>query len=297
MFIKKRIGSIKFSLLSPQLIRKISAVEVTVSELYDQDGFPVEGGLMDPKMGIVDPGLRCRTCGGRIGECPGHFGFIELARPVIHVKYAEMIYRILTSVCADCGRVLLGEDTLEKFKKNFKSIKEEQSELARWDLVSEVYHIASKSKKCFYCDKPVPEIKYEKPTTYYKDKERLTPIDVRDTLERIPNEDLPFLGLSPDHARPEWMVITALLSPPVTVRPCITLETGERAEDDLTHKLVDIMRINMRLKENMSAGAPEVIVEDLWELLQYHVTTFIDNEITSIPPASLGTAWKCWRIG
>lgn len=81
------------------------------------------------------------------------------------------------------------------------------------------------------------------------------------------------------------MILTVLPVPPVTVRPSITLETGERSEDDLTHKLVDILRINQRLKENMEAGAPQLIVEDLWELLQYHVTTYFDNEASGVPPA------------
>ncbi len=81
------------------------------------------------------------------------------------------------------------------------------------------------------------------------------------------------------------MVLTVLPVPPVTVRPSITLETGERSEDDLTHKLVDILRINQRLVENMEAGAPQLIVEDLWELLQYHVTTYFDNEASGVPPA------------
>jgi DNA-directed RNA polymerase subunit A' len=37
--------------------------------------------------------------------------------------------------------------------------------------------------------------------------------------------------------------------------------------------------------ENREAGAPQLIIEDLWELLQYHVTTFMDNEISGTPPA------------
>jgi len=69
------------------------------------------------------------------------------------------------------------------------------------------------------------------------------------------------------------------------MRPSITLETGERSEDDLTHKLGDIVRINQRLFENINAGAPEIIVEDLWDLLQYHITTFFDNNIAQLPPA------------
>ena len=43
-------------------------------------------------------------------------------------------------------------------------------------------------------------------------------------------------------ARPEWTVLTVLPIPPVTMRPSITLESGERSEDDLTHKLGDIVR-------------------------------------------------------
>src|SRR2546426_44109 len=81
------------------------------------------------------------------------------------------------------------------------------------------------------------------------------------------------------------MGLSALPGPPVTVRPSITLESGDRSEDDLTHKLVDVLRINQRLRENRDAGAPQLIVEDLWELLQYHVTTYFDNQISGIPPA------------
>lgn len=283
--IKKRIGSIDFGLLGPQAIRKISALEVTVSELYDQDGFPVEGGLMDPRMGIVDPGLRCRTCGSRVGECPGHFGYIELARPVIHIKFSEIIYRILSATCHECGRIKIDEKANQKYKKLYDNMDREQTDISKWKLVPEIYRLAAKGKNCPHCGKKTLPIKFEKPTTYYRDKEKLTPIDVRDQLEKVPNSDLLLLGIDPKSARPEWMVTTALAVPPVTVRPSITLDSSERAEDDLTHKLVDIMRINLRLKENMGAGAPSVIIEDLWELLQYHVTTFTDNEVASIPPA------------
>jgi len=84
---KKVIGSIEFGILSPQEIRKMSAAEITVPDTYDDDGYPIEGGLMDKRLGVIDPGLRCETCGARAGECPGHFGHVELARPVIHVGF------------------------------------------------------------------------------------------------------------------------------------------------------------------------------------------------------------------
>ena len=55
--------------------------------------------------------------------------------------------------------------------------------------------------------------------------------------------------------------------PPVTVRPSIILETGIRSEDDLTHKMVDIIRVNQRLKESKEAGTPPLIVQDLVDLV------------------------------
>ena len=81
------------------------------------------------------------------------------------------------------------------------------------------------------------------------------------------------------------MILTALPVPPINVRPSITLETGERSEDDLTHKLVDIIRISQRLRESRDNGSPQLIIEDLWDLLQFHVTTYFDNQTAGIPPA------------
>ena len=45
---------------------------------------PRMGGLMDPRMGTIDRNFKCQTCGEGMSECPGHFGHIELARPVFH---------------------------------------------------------------------------------------------------------------------------------------------------------------------------------------------------------------------
>ncbi|WP_092566576.1 DNA-directed RNA polymerase subunit A', partial [Halorubrum sp. SD626R] len=118
-----------------------------------------------------------------------------------------------------------------------------------------------------------------------EDMNKLMPSDIRDWFEDIPNEDLEVLGIDAEDSRPEWMILTVLPVPPVTTRPSITLDNGQRSEDDLTHKLVDIIRINQRFMENREAGAPQLIIEDLWELLQYHVTTFVDNEISGTPPA------------
>jgi DNA-directed RNA polymerase subunit A' len=93
------------------------------------------------------------------------------------------------------------------------------------------------------------------------------------------------LGFDPKATRPEWLVLQVLPVPPVAVRPSITLETGVRSEDDLTHKLVDIVRTNLRIREAKESGSPPLILQDLIDLLQYHVITYMDNEVSGIPPA------------
>ncbi|CAB3289404.1 DNA-directed RNA polymerase subunit A' [Methanocaldococcus lauensis] len=285
--IPKELGEIMFGLLSPDYIRQMSVAKIITPDTYDEDGYPIEGGLMDPRLGVIDPGLVCKTCGGRIGECPGHFGHIELAKPVIHIGFAKTIYNILKAVCPHCGRVAIPENKRREFLEKMEKLERDGGN--KWEVCDEVYKEASKVTICPYCGEVKYEIKYEKPTTYYRieDKEEkvLTPSDVREILEKIPDEDCILLGLNPETTRPEWMVLTVLPVPPVTVRPSITLETGERSEDDLTHKLVDIIRINNRLEENIEGGAPNLIIEDLWNLLQYHINTYFDNEAPGIPPA------------
>ncbi|MBR9678576.1 MAG: DNA-directed RNA polymerase subunit A' [Nanoarchaeota archaeon] len=283
--IRDKIGSITFKLMSPYFIKKMSVMKVISPELYDEDGYPVEGGLMDPKMGVVDPGLRCRTCGSKVKECSGHFGYIELARPVTHVEYAKNIYDFLRGTCNDCGRILLAETNIKKYLEEMEEAKKNMGEAAYWEVTNKIRKKLRNASKCPHCKAKQDKITIRKPTGFAEDNVKLTQIDVRERLEKMSDEDCLLLGLNPDAGRPEWMVLTLLPVPPVIVRPSITLASGQRSEDDLTHKLGDIVRTNQRLWENLNAGAPEIIIEDLWELLQYHVTTFIANDKSQVPPA------------
>ena len=76
--ITKRINGIRFATLSPEEIRKMSAIKVITPDTYDDEGYPYSGGLMDPHMGVIEPGIRCKTCGCKVDECPGHFGHIAI---------------------------------------------------------------------------------------------------------------------------------------------------------------------------------------------------------------------------
>ncbi len=283
--ISEKIGKIEFRILSPKMIKKMSVVKITNPDLYDADGFPVDNGLMDLRMGVIDPGMRCRTCGERVKECPGHFGYIELARPVIHIKYVHWIYMILRSTCNKCSRILATPEKLKAYEEKIKTIKAQKGGLEAWKIAADIEKNIKNIKKCPHCGAEQEKIILKKPYFFYQGKTKLTPVDVRERLERVIDEDLILLGFDPLAGRPEWLVLTLLPVPPITVRPSITLESGTRSEDDLTHKLGDIIRANQRLYENLNAGAPELIIEDLWDLLQYHVTTLFVNNISQLPPA------------
>ncbi|SDQ23502.1 DNA-directed RNA polymerase subunit A' [Natronobacterium texcoconense] len=351
----KDIGAINFGLMEPEEYREMSATKIITADTYDDDGFPIDMGLMDPRLGVIDPGLECKTCGKHSGSCNGHFGHIELAAPVIHVGFTKLIRRLLRGTCRECSRLLLTEDEREEFHGQIDEARKLSRDLN--DVTKAAIRQARKKDRCPFCGEIQYDIDHEKPTTYYEvqqvltseysqriaaamqgqaedaermspdelaeetdidlsrvneilsgsfrpresqrkaiekaldidlteeDTNKLMPSDIRDWFENIPDKDIEVLGINPERSRPEWMILTVLPVPPVTARPSITLDNGQRSEDDLTHKLVDIIRINQRFMENREAGAPQLIIEDLWELLQYHVTTFMDNEISGTPPA------------
>ena len=353
----KQLGGIDFGLMDPETYRDISATKVITADTYDDDGYPIDMGLMDPRLGVIDPGLECRTCGQHSGSCPGHFGHIELAAPVIHVGFTTLIRRLLRATCRECGRLTLTEIEMEEFRDELDRAEDLGKDPDT--VLKSAVRQARKAGNCPHCGEPQADIKHEKPTTYYEvqnvlsgeyseiiaeamqpdeddeddegmspqalsdetgipldrinqilggefrprdegrralekaldvdlteeDMNKLMASDIRDWFEQIPDSDIEVLGIDAEGSRPEWMIMTVLPVPPVTARPSITLDNGQRSEDDLTHKLVDIIRINQRFMENREAGAPQLIIEDLWELLQYHVTTFVDNEISGTPPA------------
>ncbi|QUC64188.1 DNA-directed RNA polymerase subunit A' [Nitrosopumilus sp. K4] len=284
----KSIDGIRFSVWSPTEIRKYSVAEITAPETYDEDGMPVQGGLMDGRLGTLEPGQKCLTCGNTAARCPGHFGHIELAEPVLHIAFIDNIYKLLQSTCRSCARLKVPQEDLDEFRK----IKEKHAAytvISQKRIPEQIIEKAKKAKECPHCGKTQYELIFTKPTIFVEKTEigehRLLPITIRERFSQIIDDDLNLLSYDPVTARPEWFILQALPVPPVTVRPSIILETGIRSEDDLTHKMVDIIRVNQRLKESKEAGTPPLIVQDLVDLLQYHTTTYFDNEVSGIPQA------------
>ncbi|KAJ2239015.1 DNA-directed RNA polymerase II core subunit rpo21, partial [Coemansia sp. RSA 454] len=105
------------------------------------------------------------------------------------------------------------------------------------------------------------------------------------TLKKISDQDAEILGINPHYARPEWMVLSVMPVPPMTVRPSIQMDAMRPSEDDLTHKLNDIIKANLRLHQCMVEGAPAHVINEFTALLGFHTATFMNNDSAGMPQA------------
>ena len=119
------------------------------------------------------------------------------------------------------------------------------------------------------------------------EKKPITPQMALNIFRHISTEEITKMGLSNDYARPEWMIITVLPVPPPPVRPSISVDGGNgmRGEDDLTYKLGDIIRANGNVRRCETEGSPAHVVVEFEQLLQFHVATYMDNDIAGQPQA------------
>ena len=92
--------------------------------------------------------------------------------------------------------------------------------------------------------------------------------------------------MDPKFARPDWMLITVLPVPPLAVRPAVSLFGSAKSQDDLTHKLADILKVNNEIIRNEQNGIASHILAQNVKLLQFHVSTLTDNEIPGLPRAT-----------
>lgn len=121
-----------------------------------------------------------------------------------------------------------------------------------------------------------------------KEKKVITPEMALNIFRRMREDEMIDIGVNISQARPEWMIITVLPVPPPPVRPSISMDgtgTGMRNEDDLTYKLGDIIRANGNVRQAIAEGSPQHIITDFENLLQYHVATYMDNDIAGQPQA------------
>jgi len=90
-------------------------------------------------------------------------------------------------------------------------------------------------------------------------------------------------------ARRDWMIVIVLPVSPPPVRSSVAMNATQTAADDITQKLRDILQANRQVKKLEERGIPSNIIADHVTLLEYHLNTMIDNEITGQPQSKQKT--------
>lgn len=286
------IIGVQFGIANPEEILSRSVVEVITDKTY-QGNQPVPGGVFDARFGVIENGKVCPTCKQTNLLCPGHFGHIQLARPVYLYQFLDSIQKIIQNVCLNCSNPYLPDDELEKIEKlhtgmdRFNAVREKTASYKTRELKS--------TSACPHCQTPLIK-KTEKAEgtvatllgiTYDEEAEPipLQPEMVLRAFQRITDRHIELLGFNPKFSRPDWMVCTVLAVPPLTVRPSVVMDE-QKMEDDLTHKLIDIVRNNQRLRDKIDKGESANIIDKYTEILQFDVATYVDNDIKGLPPAA-----------
>jgi len=271
-----KIIGIQFSILSPEEILKNSVAEIVNRDTYINNK-PVVGGVFDPRMGILDPGIICPTDGLDYINSPGYFGHIKLARPVYYIQYLNTILKILRCVCIKCSKILID-------KSKYKYLLELDS-YKRWNTV---FAIASKKRRCGEdshngCGCLQPKIKKEGLATiiaeWNSEDDAITQISgtsekrvnmkiipelALKILKKISDEDVDFMGFNSMWSRPESMICRVLAVPPPSVRPSVKHDAQQRSEDDLTHIIINILKSNKTLQEKIKQNNNSNVIDD-WD--------------------------------
>ena len=287
-----KIIGIQFSIFSPEEIEKYSVVEITNKETYVGIK-PKIGGLFDPRMGVSEPGMICPTDGMNYINSPGYFGHVKLSKPVFYIQYLNIVIDILKCVCHKCGKLLIS-------KKAYQSLTHYSSE-KRWQKVLELCKNpqlkrcgdetdngcgcmrATKIKQDGFAS-VVGE--YTNASESYTIK--ITPEMAINIFKKVSDEDVNFMGFSNIWSRPEWMICKVFAVPPPAVRPSVKHDAQQRSEDDLTHIIINIIKINNKIKQLTDGGEQDnqKNIDDWIQVLQYYIATMVDNNITGASPVT-----------
>ena len=309
--------------MSKQEIVNLAELEVVTRDIYDlPNRQPRMGGVLDRRMGVSDKVSTCETCGHRMADCVGHYGYIKLVLPVFHVGFFKHVISILQMICKSCSGVLLEEADRRRFLRRFRRPGLEN--LQRTQAFKAVNTAARKMLYCPHCgatngtvkkagalkvvhekfrQKKTEEEQVEFRKTFMtavdmsggdlaphlgKAQEDLNPLRVLDLFRRISDEDCELLGLQPQFGRPEEYIWQYICVPPVCIRPSVA-QDGATNEDDLTVKLTEIVFTNNIIKSGLTRGSKGTTTAQLveqWDFLQLSVAMYINSEMPGVPPMS-----------
>ncbi|XP_026378865.1 DNA-directed RNA polymerase III subunit 1-like [Papaver somniferum] len=300
----RKIQSIKFSMMSGPEIMKASEVQVCNASFYDPNRKPKRNALLDSRMGPANKTIICETCHGELKDCPGHYGYLHLCLPVFNVGYFNAILNILKCICKSCARILLSKKERISYLKKMRNPKPEALQKT---ATAKAILKSCKPKTCSRCGYVNAVVKkagtvmgiiHDRSKKFTDDTDKeckaalsgtkdsgtriqiLNPVRVLGLFKRILDQDCELLYLS---VRPEKLIITDILVPPIAVRPSSFVDGGRSNEDDITSKLNTIIQTNASLRQDLDGKKSTSQCLGDWELLQVEVAQYINSEVRGVP--------------
>ncbi|KAJ4725928.1 DNA-directed RNA polymerase subunit [Melia azedarach] len=308
----RKIKSIQFSMMSSSEIMRAAEVQVYKGQYYSSNRVPIEGGLLDPRMGPANKSCTCATCHGGFSDCPGHYGYLNLALPVYNVGYLSTILDILKCICKSCSRILLEEKLSKDYLKKMRNPKMEA--LRKTDLMKSIVKkcstMASKAVRCPRCGyingmvkKAVAVLgiihdrskvtdgsleEFTSAISHTKESKApvnaatyiLNPVKVLFLFKRMIDEDCELLYLSD---RPEKLIITNIAVPPIAIRPSVIMDGSQSNENDITERLKRIIQTNASLKQELLESNSAFKSLTGWDTLQVEVAQYINSDVRGVP--------------
>ncbi|OMO97199.1 RNA polymerase, alpha subunit [Corchorus olitorius] len=304
----RKIKSVKFSTLSDSDIAKVAELHLDSEKCYDSDGSPVEGGLLDRRMGPTRKGSSCATCGAQFVQCPGHFGYLNLALPVFNVGYLSTILDILKCICKSCSRILLDEELYDHYLGKMRQATGPLNKCMTMKTVVKkcTRGQAMKCRRCGFINGAVKKAPMMLAIIHDRSKINddsmeelrsaishtreskasfniatyvLNPVNVLSLFKRMTDVDCELLYLSD---RPEKFIVTNIAVPPVAIRNSV-INDGSSTEDDITMRLRQIIWANFSLRKELVETNANLRCLSEWEMLQVEVAQYINSDVRGVP--------------
>lgn len=320
----RRLKNIHFAPANQQEISQVAEIQVYNRELYNPaTQSAVTNGVLDRRLGTSDKASSCETCGGKLADCAGHYGYISLELPVFNIGFFKATMHALQCLCKQCARVLLTEEERGQFLRRLRQPKLEN--LQKMAIVKAIYDRCRKVTTCPHCSSTngivkkvgIMKIVHEKYRHAQKGKsvdeeteqfkkslasalsssqdvkihaskaqDDISPLRALELFKRCSDEDCELMGVQVPDCRLEDYLWTSIPVPPSCIRPSVqmTLEGGSN-EDDLTIKLSEIVYTNLIIRDALEKGVPVSTLMEDWDFLQLQCAMYINSELPGVSAA------------
>lgn len=277
----KRLAGIQFGVLSSDTIARMSYATVDKIDGIEH-GINKQGSPYDLRLGSIVPHVNCSTCDGDYKTDPGHYGHIELVRPIYNSSLIGFVKGILNSICLSCYRISLANETIEE---TIRSLPAER----RFAYIRE----KTKSRSiCPHCKEKRAKVSQD---SIYNlvirgpNGRKLYAEEAAIILGNIIDLDIYALGLDPRLNRPENLVTRNIVVSPPSTRPVLQSEGSARQEDNVFKLLTNIVKSNNQLKDylaNVTETDPQLIFKDSnvmnsYNTLNYSASSMVNKKISA----------------